>query len=105
MTIQEARTDGALRAAFALHGEHSAPYLIPADFETWKRSLLQDVDGGGRTLLAWQRVLACEEDGRLLGFAQVGRTAFGFDAQGRLAPRAAAAGVRSGVPGRGRGAA
>lgn len=86
MTVQEARTDGALRAVFALHGEHSAPYLFPTDFETWKRSLLQDVDGGGRTLFTWQRVLTCEEDGRLLGFAQIGRTAFGFDAQGRLSP-------------------
>lgn len=44
------------------------------------------MDGGGRTLFAQQQVLACVEDGRVLGFAQLGRTAFGFDAQGRLSP-------------------
>lgn len=61
-----------------------SPQFLPADFESWKTSFLEDVDGEGRTLFADLRgKVACDGDVPV-GFIQYGRTAFGFDEQGEI---------------------
>ena len=60
------------------------PYFFPADFESWKRSFLEDTDGEGRPLFRELTVKGAYDDGRLVGFVQYGSTAFGFDSRGEL---------------------
>lgn len=58
------------------------PYFYTTDFETWKKSYNEDVDGDGRTLFQKLMTKAAFQDGELVGFIQYGKTAFGFDKNG-----------------------
>ena len=59
-----------------------APYFFPVDYQSWKESFLEDVDGEGRTLFRELTVKAAYDADSLIGFVQYGKTAFGFDNQG-----------------------
>lgn len=62
----------------------SAPYFFSVDFNTWKKSFEEDIDGEGRTLFKELWVKAVYEEDKLVGFIQYGRTDFGFDENGEI---------------------
>ena len=74
--------DGA--ALYEYQRKLRTPYFFPVSFESWRDSMFHDVDGGGRPLFRWSRTAASFERGQMNGFVQYGRTAFGFDAHGRI---------------------
>lgn len=60
------------------------PFVFYPDFESWKRSFENDIDGEGRALfrdLYGKAVYDCDT---FVGFIQYGYTAFGFDTRGEL---------------------
>ena len=61
-----------------------APFFFPTDFESWKRSFLQDTDGEGRILFRDLAVKGAFDRDTLVGFVQYGHTAFGFDDHGEI---------------------
>lgn len=62
----------------------SVPFCFSADFESWKRAFLRDVDGEGRTLFRNLAAKAAFDGDTLVGFTQFGNTAFGFDDRGEI---------------------
>ena len=60
------------------------PYFFKVDYETWKKSFTEDIDGEGRTMFAMLNVKAFYENDELVGFVQYGNTAFGFDENGEI---------------------
>ena len=60
------------------------PYFFSVDFETWKKSFTDDIDGEGRVLFKELDVKAVYDEDVLLGFVQYGKTAFGFDENGEI---------------------
>lgn len=62
----------------------SSPFFLTKDYQAWKESFTEDVDGEGRTLFKKLFVKAAYEEKKLVGFIQYGNTAFGFDNQGEI---------------------
>lgn len=62
----------------------SAPNFFPVDFESWRTSFEQDVDGEGRRLFRKLWAKAAYAGDTLVGFIQYGHTAFGFDDCGEI---------------------
>ncbi len=60
------------------------PYFFEVDFEDWKKSFEDDIDGEGRKLFKELFVKAVYDEKVLLGFVQYGITAFGFDDNGEI---------------------
>lgn len=60
------------------------PYKYSIDYETWKKSFIEDVDGEGRVLFKELDWKAAYEDGKMVGVIQYGKTAFGFGEDGEL---------------------
>lgn len=60
------------------------PYFFDVDFEDWKKSFEDDIDGEGRKLFKELFVKAVYDEKVLLGFVQYGKTAFGFDDNGEI---------------------
>lgn len=60
------------------------PYFFNVDFENWKKSFENDIDGEGRILFKELNVKAVYDNDELLGFVQYGKTAFGFDDNGEI---------------------
>ncbi len=60
------------------------PYFFNISFEDWKKSFESDIDGEGRVLFNELYVKAVYDEDTLLGFAQYGKTAFGFDKNGEI---------------------
>ena len=58
------------------------PFQYGADFDTWAASYQDDVDGEGRRLFSRLVTAGAYIAGRLAGFVQYGRTAFGFVRRG-----------------------
>ena len=58
----------------------SFPYHYQTPFNLWEKSYLYDIDGEGRKLFSDLTTTGAYHDGKLVGFIQYGRTAFGFDA-------------------------
>ncbi len=63
-----------------------APYFFSTDFDAWKKSFVDDVDGEGRVLFKELYVKAAYDEEELVGFIQYGKTAFGFDNKGEISP-------------------
>lgn len=73
-----------LKQIYKYHMRFQSPYFFFTDFNTWKKSFLDDIDGEGRVLFKKLFVkVAYDEDG-LIGFIQYGQTALGFDSQGEI---------------------
>lgn len=70
-----------LKPIFDYQTGFSAPYFFPTDFESWRESFEEDIDGEGRRLFAELRGKAAWEGERLVGFIRFGTTAFGFDGE------------------------
>ena len=60
------------------------PYFFDVEFEDWKKSFADDIDGEGRKLFKELFVKAVYDEKVLLGFVQYGKTAFGFDDKGEI---------------------
>ena len=60
------------------------PYFFKVDFENWKKSFENDIDGEGRALFKELYVKTDYDNDKLLGFVQYGKTAFGFDNNGEI---------------------
>lgn len=60
------------------------PYFFNVDFEIWKNSFENDIDGEGRALFKELDVKAVYDNEELVGFIQYGKTAFGFDNNGEI---------------------
>lgn len=60
------------------------PYFFDVDFEAWKKSFEEDIDGEGRKLFKGLFVKAVYDNDKLVGFVQYGKTAFGFDDNGEI---------------------
>ncbi len=60
------------------------PYFFSADYESWKKSFTEDIDGEGRTLFKELYVKVAYDEDVLVGFVQYGKTAFGFDESGEI---------------------
>lgn len=50
-----------------------SPQFIFSNFEEWKKSFIEDIDGEGRTLFKELFVKAIYEDTSLVGFIQYGK--------------------------------
>ncbi len=61
-----------------------SPYFFPVEFESWKKSFENDIDGEGRLLFQELHEKAAYDGNTLIGFIQYGNTAFGFDANGEI---------------------
>lgn len=66
---------------------YNCPYFFDMDFNAWKSSFEEDVDGEGRTLFKELFVKAAYDEEKFIGFIQYGRTAFGFDEQGNISDK------------------
>ena len=62
----------------------NSPYFFSVDFDNWKQSFLNDIDGNGRTLFKSLFFKSIYESGELVGFIQYGVTNFGFDNNGEI---------------------
>lgn len=71
------------------------PYFFDVDFEAWKNSFENDIDGEGRTLFKELNVKAVYDNAELLGFVQCGYTAFGFDDNGEISSEISYAVIRN----------
>ncbi len=60
------------------------PYFFDVDFEEWKKSFAEDIDGEGRELFKELFEKAVYDNDKLVGFVQYGKTAFGFDDNGEI---------------------
>lgn len=64
--------------------QFSSPYFFSVDYDTWKKSFINDVDGDGRTLFKEFCVKGAYDENEPIGFVQYGKTAFGFDDRGEI---------------------
>lgn len=64
--------------------QFSSPYFFSVDYDTWKKSFINDVDGEGRTLFKELCVKGVYDENKLIGFIQYGKTAFGFNDRGAI---------------------
>lgn len=55
-----------------------SPYFFNVDFEIWKNSYENDIDGEGRVLFKELHTKTIYDEDKLVGFVQYGKTAFGF---------------------------
>ncbi len=62
----------------------NTPYFFKVEFEDWKKSFTEDMDGEGRTLFQELNVKVVYDNEEFLGFVQYGKTAFGFDDKGEI---------------------
>ena len=62
----------------------SSPYFFSVDYDTWKKSFIDDVDGEGRSLFKELCVKGAYDESEPIGFVQYGKTAFGFDDRGEI---------------------
>ena len=61
-----------------------SPCFFTANFESWKESFENDIDGEGRVLFQKLHGKAAYDGDSLIGFIQYGNTAFGFDDSGEI---------------------
>lgn len=73
-----------LETVYAYQTSFYSPHFFLVDFPQWKKSFADDIDGEGRSLFKKLCMKAVYEENELIGFIQYGRTAFGFDDQGKI---------------------
>lgn len=72
-----------------------APCFFPVDFEIWKDSFENDVDGEGRRLFRELHGKTAYDGQALIGFIQYGYTAIGFDERGEISEEVSYPVIRS----------
>ena len=72
------------KKVYAYQMRFSSPYFFSVDYDTWKKSFIDDVDGEGRPLFKELCVKGAYDESELIGFVQYGKTAFGFDDRGEI---------------------
>lgn len=60
------------------------PYHYETDYDLWEKSFNNDADGEGRSLFSELTTVGAYLNGKLTGFIQYGRSAFGFDDRGEI---------------------
>lgn len=60
------------------------PYHYETEFALWEKAYAHDTDGEGRPLFSGLTTIGAYLDGKLVGFAQYGRSAMGFSEQGEI---------------------
>ena len=73
-----------LKDIYNFHLNFETPYFFNVDFENWKKSFTDDIDGEGRRLFKELNVKAVYDNDALTGFVQYGKTSFGFDDSGEI---------------------
>ncbi len=73
-----------LKEIYNFHLSFQTPYFFKVDFEAWKKSFENDIDGEGRVLFKELNVKAVYDSDELIGFVQYGKTNFGFDESGEI---------------------
>ncbi len=73
-----------LEHIFSYQMKFSTPYFFLTDYNTWRNSFSNDVDGEGRVLFRELFVKAAYDEDELIGFIQYGKTSFGFDDNGEI---------------------
>ena len=73
-----------LKEIFTFQLGFKTPYFFDVDFESWKKSFEDDIDGEVRTLFKKLFTIVAYDSDELLGFIQYGNTAFGFDNNGEI---------------------
>ena len=73
-----------LNAIYDFQLSFATPYFYNVDFESWKNSFENDIDGESRVLFKELTVKAVYDEDELVGFVQYGKTAFGFADNGDI---------------------
>ena len=73
-----------IREIYDYMAKMTFPYHYKADYKIWEKSYLYDIDGNGRILFSELETMGAYSDGKLAGFIQYGKTAFGFDSNGEI---------------------
>ena len=58
-----------LRDVYGFQLSENVPYFFDVDFESWKKSFTDDIDGEGRTLFSELSVKAVYENDEVIGYA------------------------------------
>lgn len=80
----EIREKISLEQVYCYQAKCVAPYFFSVDYDTWRKSFMEDIDGEGRTLFKTLTVRAAFVDEKIVGYIQYGHTAFGFDENGEI---------------------
>lgn len=80
----EIRENNSLEQVYCYQAKCVSPYFFSVDFDTWRKSFMEDIDGEGRTLFKTLTVRTAFVDGKIVGYIQYGHTAFGFDENGEI---------------------
>ena len=70
-----------LKDIYNFHLNFETPYFFNVDFENWKKSFTDDIDGEGRRLFKELNVKAVYDNDALTGFVHYGKTSFGFEVE------------------------
>lgn len=73
-----------LRDIYNFQLSFKVPYFFTTDFESWKKSFTEDIDGEGRQLFNELTAKAVYNNDEIVGFIQYGKTAFGFADNGEI---------------------
>lgn len=73
-----------LNDIYNFHLGFEVPYFFSVDFEYWKKSFTEDIDGEGRRLFKELNTKVVYDNDKLVGFIQYGKTAFGFAENGEI---------------------
>jgi ribosomal protein S18 acetylase RimI-like enzyme len=73
-----------LRDIYNFQLSFEVSYFFTTDFESWKKSFTEDIDGEGRQLFNELTAKAVYNNDELVGFIQYGKTAFGFADNGEI---------------------
>ena len=61
-----------------------SPYFLAKNYDAWKQSFIEDVDGEGRRLFLELWVKVAYDNDAIVGFIQYGKSAIGFDKKGDI---------------------
>ena len=81
--LQITKTDN-LTQIYNYQMNFSVPYFFSVDFDIWKKSFIEDIDGEGRVLFKELFVKVAYVNDKIVGFIQYGKTAFGFNDNGDI---------------------
>lgn len=82
--VDMVKIENSMKDIYWYQARFSHPAMYPVDFDIWEKSFLYDIDGEGRTLFKELTVKGAYRKNELVGFIQYGRTALGFDKDGKI---------------------
>lgn len=82
--VDMVKIENSMKDIYWYQARFSHPAMYPVDFDIWEKSFLHDIDGEGRTLFKELTAKGAYRENELVGFIQYGRTALGFDKDGKI---------------------